>query len=145
MNAFKLNRSEALDAAMVFVLTLVGLSTLRSSYGGFVFMVVGAVAAVVGLIVAHLGTKWRWPIPVVAAVALVVYCIVGGAVSLPERAIAGVVPSPASTMAAFREAVVGWKELITTSPPVGRTGDLMVLQMQFVFEEKTDGYVDQSA
>lgn len=141
MNAFRLNRAELLDAAMALVLSLVALVAFRSSYGGVEFLVVGVVGALLGVLVAHLGTRWRWPIPVIAVVALIVYAVIGGAVTLRDRTIAGFLPSPSSIATAFREAVVGWKELITTSPPVGRTGDLMALPFVGAFTAATVSYL----
>ena len=120
-------RTEAIDAGAILALCVVALYAFRSSYGGVEFLIIGTAAAALGIALAHLATMWRWPILVTAAAAVLLYVVVGGAASLHDRAIAGFIPSPQSMVAALRSVVTGWKELITTAPPVGRTGDLMVL------------------
>lgn len=121
------NRAEAIDAVAVLALTGVALSAFQSSYGGVAFWVIGMFAAVVGVVIAHVWIKldWFWPFAVLAA--LVAYATVIGAVALSDRSIAGFIPTPESATAALRSIVQGWKELITTRPPVGRTGDLMAI------------------
>jgi TgpA N-terminal domain/Transglutaminase-like superfamily len=118
---------EIVDAAAVLALCTIAGFALRSSYGGVEFLILGLVAAAIGTLIAHISHALKWPLLVGIAATFVVYVVIGGAVSLRDRAIAGFVPSAASMLAALRMMVTGWKELITTAPPVGRTGDLMVL------------------
>ena len=58
---------------------------------------------------------------------LAVFVVVGGVLPSRSEAIGGFLPSPGTMSAAVRTTVRGWKELLTTVPPVGRTGDLLVL------------------
>ena len=120
-------RAELIDAAAAGVLLLIALVGFRSSYGGARFFVVGTFATVLGLVVAHLIVKMRFPILVSVAIVALVYLLVGGVVSLPAKATVGFLPSSGTIVGAARTAVYGWKELITTNPPVGDTGTLMVL------------------
>lgn len=120
-------RPELVDALAAAGLVLVALVGFRSSYGGAEFMVVGMIGVVLGLVVAHLLVRAKLPVLVAAAVLAVVYLVVGGVVALRDRAIAGFIPSGDTIVGAARTAVFGWKELITTNPPVGGTGTLMML------------------
>ncbi len=136
----KASRPELIDAGAMLVLCGIAVFAFRSSYGGTEFFVIGLAAAVLGVGLAHLAWVWKWPLLVAVAAAVVVYAVVGGAVSLRDRAIAGFVPSPGSIVAALQAIITGWKELVTTAPPVGRTGDLMVLPFLGAFTAAFAGY-----
>jgi hypothetical protein len=123
----RLTRPEAVDAVAIIVLLGVALFGFRSSYGGVEFLVVGLLGAIVGLAVAHAWQRLRPPLLIGVVVAVLVYAVVGGMVALRGRNVLGVVPSIGSVTAAARAAISGWKELVTTNPLVGTTGDLMVL------------------
>ena len=118
---------EWIDGGAAAALVLVALVGFRSSYGGIEFFVVGAIGVVVGLVVGHLLVTKRPPVLVAIAAVALVYLTVGGGVALRDRAAAGFVPNWSTTVGAARAAVFGWKELITTNPPVGNTGTLMAL------------------
>lgn len=135
------NRAELVDGGAILVLTSLAVFAFRSSYGGTEFLVLGVLAALLGIALAHLAVVGKWPLPVAAAVAVVVYAVVGGAAALHDRAIAGFLPSPDATIAALRSIVTGWKDLITTAPPVGNTGDLMVLPFLGGFIAGFTGYL----
>lgn len=126
-SALRPSRAELVDALVLWALTVIALFSFRSSYGGVEFLVLGGAAAAIGVLIALVAARLRWPFVVAAVVAALVYVTIGGAAALRDRAIAGFVPSPSSMLAATRMAAMGWKELITTRPPVGSTGDLMVL------------------
>lgn len=134
------SRDASIDGIAVLVLSTIAVFAFQSSYGGLEFLLLGVAASLLGIVVAHLGLTFRWPLVVTIAVAVVVYAVIGGAASLHERAIAGVIPSPDSTLAALRTGIVGWKDLITTAPPVGRTGDLMVLPFLAGYVSGLAGY-----
>jgi len=121
------NRAELIDAIAVLILTGIAVSAFQSSYGGVAFLIIGVFAAVVGVAIAYAWTKleWAWPFAVLAA--LIAYVTVIGAVALSDRSIGGFIPTPESATASLRSIIHGWKELVTTRPPVGRTGDLMAI------------------
>lgn len=119
--------AETIDAVVVLGLTGLASFAFRSSYGGVEYLVLALGAAVLGIVVAHVAVRFDWPLVVGGAIAAVLYVVVGGAAALHQRTIASVVPTPDSMLAAARTAVTGWKELVTTAPPVGRTGDLLAL------------------
>jgi hypothetical protein len=121
--------AELVDIVAVLALTIVALTTFHSSYGGLTYLVVGSIGAVAGTAVAQLGHRFRWPLVVTSVVAVVVYVLVASVAALRHHAIAGIVPGPRSMLEALTSAVTGWKELITVAPPVGSTGDLLVIPL----------------
>lgn len=121
------SRDDLISFAGAVGLTALAVVGFRSSYGGTSAVVVGAVAALLGASVGLAATKARLPVAAAIAAAVGVYAIAGGVLALPEHAIAGIFPSLDTVGRSLRLAVTGWKELITTAPPVGRTGDLMVI------------------
>lgn len=127
LSRLKPSRDEWVDLGVVLVLTGLAVLAFRSSYGGARFLLVGLVGAVLGLVVAHLAARLRWPLVVTVATAVVLYAVAGAVVALRDQTIAGVLPTPAAIVDALRTTVTGWKELVTTTPPVGSTGTLMVL------------------
>lgn len=119
--------AEWVDAAALVVLLGVALFGFRSSYGGVEFLIVGVIGTVLGLAVAHVWRRLRPPFLVGVAIAALVYTVLGGMVALRSRTLLGFLPTIGSVQAAGRAAIAGWKELVTTNPVVGATGDLMVL------------------
>lgn len=121
--------AELVDIVAVLALTVVALTTFHSSYGGLTYLVVGSIGAIAGIAVAQLGHRLRWPLVVTSIVAVLVYVIVTSVAALRHHAIGGIVPGPRSMLEALTSAVTGWKELITVAPPVGSTGDLLVIPL----------------
>ncbi len=119
--------ADAIDAGAVLGFTLIALWAYRSSYGGVAFMVVGAVGGLLAIVLVHVAARLRWPWFVTAAAGVMVYAVAASVLALRHRCLAGVVPTPDSLLDALSSAASTWKELLTTSPPVGATGDLMVL------------------
>jgi Transglutaminase-like superfamily len=118
---------ELIDAGCLLALCTIAGFAFRSSYGGIEFAILEFAAAALGIVLAHVSHGLKWPLIVGIAATFTAYVLVGGAVSLRDQAIAGFLPSTATILAALRMMVTGWKELLTTAPPVGHTGDLMVL------------------
>jgi hypothetical protein len=118
---------EAIDGAAVVVFVGIALASFRSAFGGSEFLILGVAATVVGVAIAFLMHRKKLPLIVGIAAVFGVYVVIGGAAALHSRATAGFLPSLGTLTASLRMVVSGWKELVTTAPPVGRTGDLMVL------------------
>ena len=128
----RLNRpsgGDIVDVIAVFAAVVIALTTFRSSYGGVEFAIVGVIGAAFGIVIAQVGHRIRWPLAITAVVALVGYVVLASLLALRHRAVAGFVPGPRSVLESLTSAVTGWKELITTTPPVGSTGDLMVIPL----------------
>lgn len=120
-------RPELVDAGWALGLTAVALWAFEGSFGGIEFFVVGVIAAAIGVVTAHVCMRFKLPFLLSVGVWFVVYVLVGGVLAARSQAILGIFPSPDTVAAATRTMVRGWKELLTTVPPVGRTGDLLLL------------------
>ena len=123
----KPTRDEMVDGAFAFALVALALWAFESAFGGTEFLVVGLIGAAVSIAVTHLCLRRELPVLVMACVWSAVFVVVGGALAARSQALFGVLPSPNTAIAAIRTSVQGWKQLLTTVPPVGRTGDLLVL------------------
>jgi len=104
---------------------LAGLAMLsfRSTFAGPAFLVVGLAGVVLGILVTHIANVLRLPAIIAAAGGIAVYYLLGG----PLAAGASAVPSPA-TLRLLSDAVVrGWRDLLTTVPPVNGSGTPLLL------------------
>lgn len=121
------DRRASFDAAAVTGLVLCAEYGFVSSYGGVRHLIVAAIGVVLALLVGQALIALRIPVLLGALVAVVVHIVIGGVVALPERAIAGFVPSADTITGAVHGSVRGWRELITTAPPVSGIGSLMMI------------------
>lgn len=119
--------SECIDYAAILLLSVAALYGFQSSFGGIEYLVVGVVAAVLGVLLVHVLGRTRVPLLAAIGFAIVTYLILAGPIALRGLASGGFIPNLDTIRAAGRTEVVGWKELITTNPPVSGVGELMVL------------------
>jgi hypothetical protein len=104
------------DLAILAGLCVLALLSLHSTYGGTAYLVAGAVGVAAGLLVGYAGASLRLPAPVVAAMTVAAYFLVGL-----------VSPGPRSPSGLVDLAGHGWKQLLTTLPPIGNSGPLLGL------------------
>lgn len=97
----------------------------------YVVMAAGAVLA--GTVLALVGARLRWPSFVMLPAALVVVALVGVPFAVPERAVAGVLPSWAGILDLANAVVFGWKRLLTITLPVGDYQALLVPAFLLLF------------
>ncbi|MFE7505263.1 transglutaminaseTgpA domain-containing protein [Promicromonospora sp. NPDC057488] len=122
-----LTRFALVDVAALVVMlgaVAVGFGPVWGSLG-YLLPTVGG--AVVGLAVAWVGAWRRFPAVVVTALAVVAYVLFGGALALPHTTIAGVVPTLDTVRELLLGSVQGWKQFITTTPPMRSFPDLGVV------------------
>ena len=120
---------DVVDAAFAFGLTVVALYAFQQSFGGVEYLVLGTIGAILGVVTATVGNRKKAPALVVLAVLLLVYLVVGATIALRADAIAGFVPTALTLRGGLHSVIGGWKELLTTVPPVGRVGTLMAIPM----------------
>lgn len=118
---------ELFDLGGIFLLVGLALYGFQSAYGGSRYLVAGLIGTLLGLAVALWGARTRQPLIVVSAATVGVFFLFGGAVAVPDKAIAGFLPSPAAVLALIDGAVSGWAKLLTTTPPVGTRDNLLVV------------------
>ena len=83
--------------------------------------------ALLGLLVAWLGAWRRWPLLPVAAATVAAYLLLGGALALPGTTVGGVLPTLGTVRELALGSVHGWKEFVTTVPPLHSFPDLAVV------------------
>ncbi len=119
--------TELIDAAFVMLLGLAALAGLVTTFDTLHFLLVGALGLLLGMLTAHLVLSLRWHWAWIPVILVVWYFLVGSAVAVHEYAFAGFLPTLASLTELARVAVNGWKELVTTLPPVVGDGSYLAL------------------
>lgn len=115
------------DLAAVLLLGGLALAAFATSYSDLSFLAVGLVGLVAAVLVTHVVRAFEWPLVAAVVILLPVFFLLGGPLCLRSAGAEAMVPS-GSTFARLADlAVFGWKELLTTLPPVDGDGPLLVL------------------
>lgn len=122
-----ITKAQVSGVAAVALLVVLALTGFGAAYGGSRFLLAGTVGVVLGAAVALLGARRRWGAPFVALMSLVVFFVFGGAVTLANPQLGGLVPTPANVADLLDGATQGWARLITANPPVGARLNLLVV------------------
>jgi hypothetical protein len=120
-------RADLVDAGFLLVLAAIALSGFGATYSGWGFLAVGLSGVVLGVLVGHVANVLDQPVITLAALTVATFFLAGGAVALRTQAIGGVLPSPGTVRGLADGSVSGWKQLLTTLPPVDGRGPLLVL------------------
>lgn len=126
-DASTLRRWWLVDGGFVVALGALGLLGFGPVYGSVAYLEVGAVGLLLGVAATELARRWGQPVLAEVFVAVVVFLLLGGALAAPGSALAGVIPTPGTLSALGHAGVDGWKELLTTAPPVGDSSDLLAI------------------
>jgi hypothetical protein len=121
------DRHSWVDVAFTLALAGVALSAFGSSFTGSSYLVVGMLGALVAVVVTHLTRAAGWPVLSAVAICLVVFFLLGGPLCLRSLGDAAVLPGASTLGRVADEAIFGWKDLLTTLPPVDGDGPLLVL------------------
>ncbi|PJJ61563.1 transglutaminase-like domain-containing protein [Compostimonas suwonensis] len=121
------------NALATLLAVAVSSSTLWPIYRDGSFLVLVAVAAVVGVVIAILGAVFRWPSYLVVVVSVLAYLVMGVPLAIPSEAVAGVLPTPGGILDLLAATALGWKQLVTISVPVGDYQALLVPALVVVF------------
>ena len=117
------------DAAFLSVLCVVALSGLHSSYGDWSFLVVGMVGVLLGLSVSYLIRRLTESVLAAVAASIAAYLLLGPLFIVRGQGLAAALPSLPTLRAAASAAVQGWKQLLTTQPPVGNSEPLLAVPL----------------
>ncbi|MET0713542.1 MAG: transglutaminaseTgpA domain-containing protein [Mycetocola sp.] len=90
----------------------------------FVVMCVGAI--LFGTLIALAGWLFRLSGIVVLGITVLVYLAIGVPLTMPDRVLAGLLPSPDALLDLVKGTATAWKELITILVPVGTYQDLLI-------------------
>lgn len=122
-------RTTIINLAALAALLVLGLIGFQSSYGGWSFLIPAAVGAAAGMLIGWWTASRGWSVLAAAGLAIAAFLLLGGPLAVPQTTIAGVVPTLATLSGLLEGAVRGWKELLTTAPPVGSTPPLLVIPL----------------
>jgi len=115
------------DIGFTVVLSCLALSGLASSFTGWGFMLVGATSVVLAVLVTHLARALGWPVISAVVVLVALFFLLGGVLCLRSLGDSAVIPGGQTFGELVDQAVFGWKDLLTTLPPVDGAGPLLVL------------------
>lgn len=114
-------RSAAIDTGFLSALLVLGLVGFRTTYSGDGFLLAGLLAILLGCAVGQVCVALRQPVLAVTALTLLTFFAAG------PPAVLRAAPDWAALHALAGGAVHGWKDLLTTLPPVGSGGPLLVV------------------
>jgi hypothetical protein len=115
------------DLVLVLLLTGVALSGLATSFTGWSFLVVGMLGAVLAVVVTHLTRAAGWPLVAPVLILAGVFFLLGGPLCLRATGDTAFLPGGPTLSTLVDQAIFGWKDLLTTLPPVDGDGPLLVL------------------
>ncbi len=105
------------DLLFVLALGAVAMLGFADTFNGWGFLVAGVAGLLLGALLAHLAAELAQPVVVLALFVVVAFFLLGGAVAGPDSA-AAALPLPGTLVDLADKSVHGWKELLTTLPPV---------------------------
>jgi len=116
-----------LDGVAVAAMLAVVAVGFGPAWGTSSYLLPALGGAGLGLALAWAGAARRWSVLLMAPLVVVAYFLAGGALALRDTTVAGVVPSLETLNALALGAVQGWKEFVTTVPPLASFPDLAVV------------------
>jgi len=128
-----LRATGAVDALALVVMLAAALVGFAPAWGSASYLLPALGGLALGLGVAWLGAWRRWGTLTVTAVAVVVYVLLGGPFALPGTTVAGVLPTLETFGGLLRGAVTGWKEIITSVPPLQSFPELGVVPFLLLY------------
>ncbi|KRD37364.1 transglutaminase [Oerskovia sp. Root918] len=128
-----LTGSGALDALALVVMLGAAIVGFGPAWGSTAYLLPAVGGMVLGLGVAWLGAWRRWGTLSVAAAAVLVYVLLGGPFALPGTTVAGVLPTLDTFRGLLLGAVTGWKEIVTSVPPLQSFPELGVVPFLLLF------------
>lgn len=95
-------------------------------YRDAAFVLLAVISLVLGVTIALMGARARWPAWGMLLATVAVFTVVGVPLAVPDRTVYGVLPEPAGLLELYAGVVVGWRQLLTIDLPVGAYQALMV-------------------
>jgi hypothetical protein len=115
------------DASFLILLGMVALAGLITTFDTPHFLLVGALGLVLGIVSAHVVVQLRWHGAWLALIVVALVALVAPGIAARDDALAGFLPSGASLAVVGDTLVNGWKQLLTTLPPVPGDGNYLAL------------------
>jgi hypothetical protein len=114
------------DGAFLLALGTLAIYGLHDSFSGPGYLITGGVGLALGIALALLVKRLNQPPIVLAGLVVAVFFLLGGAIALNGLGGTAFVPVPQTLSELARTAVHGWKDMLTTLPPVDN-GTLLAL------------------
>jgi transglutaminase-like putative cysteine protease len=111
-------RAGLVDTAFFLVLMAMASATLWPIYQTPRLIVLAGVGLALGAALAWLGALLRWPGYLVFGASLATFVVVGVPLAVPDRTIAGVLPSFEGVRDLVVASALGWKQLLTVDLPI---------------------------
>jgi hypothetical protein len=124
---FRPGREDLIDAGFLVGLSILALVGFRTTYAGINYLIVGVAGLFIGIVLAHIANVLRQPLIVLAVMVVAVFFLVGGALAARAQAAGGVFPTPGTFQDLASASIYGWKQLLTTLPPVDSSGPLLAI------------------
>ena len=121
------DRHSWVDMGFTLALAAVALTAFGSSFTGSAYLVVGLLGTVIAILVTHLTRAAGWPVISAVVICLVLFFLLGGPLCLRSLGDTYALPGSGTLARVADQAVFGWKDLLTTLPPVDGDGPLLVL------------------
>ena len=121
------DRHSWIDIAFTLALAGVALTAFGTSFTGVGYLVVGMLGALVAVVVTHLTRAAGWPVISAVVICLVLFFLLGGPLCLRSLGDTAVLPGASTLGRVADQAIFGWKDLLTTLPPIDGDGPLLVL------------------
>ena len=120
-------KPRSVDTGFVLGLVFLGLVGFGPIYSGHLYLLVGMVGALLGVAVTELSLRLRQPVLAEAAVAILVFLLFGGATNGSHHFPLNVVPTASSIAALGHVGIYGWKDLLTSTIPIGNGSNLLAI------------------
>jgi hypothetical protein len=120
-------RTRIVDHVFLLALAAAALAGLATTFTGSGYFVVGMVGVLLGAGVAFVAGVLRWPAIAAVVIGLVVFVLLGGPLCLRAAGSRAYLPGGETLSTLGDQVVFGWKEMLTTLPPVDGSGPLLVL------------------
>ncbi|WP_109508455.1 transglutaminase-like domain-containing protein [Nocardioides speluncae] len=120
-------RDRIIDIVLLLAVCTAALLGLAPTFTGWSFAVVGGVGLLVGTAIGVLVTVLRWPAIAGVLIAVVAFLLLGGPLCLRSEGGDAMLPLPGTIGELVDQSLYGWKDLLTTLPPVDGSGPLLVL------------------
>jgi hypothetical protein len=137
MSRLRPSSEELFDIGALLVLGMLALLGFRHTYTGLSYLFVGSAGLLIGLALSFLLRALRQPVIVVAAAVALAFIVFGELLVLPGHS-----PVSLTTVHTLAvSAVFGWKQLLTTLPPVAGGDPLLVVPFILGLLCGTAGYL----
>lgn len=127
MKELRPSSADLVDAGFLILVTLIALLGFASTFDTWHFLLVGAVGVLLGIVITHLVLVWRWHWTAALLGLVIAYLVIGVVIAVRDEGLLGFIPTLTTTQLLADLAVNGWKQMLTTLPPVIGDGSYLAL------------------